>query len=161
MNRLIARAMCALIFLTALSIGRVNAEQQTGTADDSAAIKQVVARYADALNHNDAHATALIFTEDADFTDTTGTYFHGRKNIEAGLASLFKGTLRAAHRDDTVKSIRFLTPEIAAVDNDWIVTGLKAADGSDLPVRKGIHAWVMVKQNGQWLIAVFYGQNNH
>jgi uncharacterized protein (TIGR02246 family) len=86
--------------------------------------------------------------------------FHGRKGIEEGFAALYAGPLKTAQRKDAVKSIRFLTPEIAEVDNDWEVTGLKNPDGSDIPLRKGIHAWIMTKQNGHWLITIFHGQTN-
>jgi hypothetical protein len=49
-----------------------------------------------------------------------------------------------------------LTPEIASVDIDWEMTGAKAADGSDIPLRKGLLEPVMTKQNGHWEMTVFH-----
>ena len=59
-------------------------------------------------------------------------------------------------RTDTVKSIRFFTPELAAVDAETVITGTKAADGSDIPPRKGLMIVMVTKQNGRWLIGTFH-----
>ncbi len=65
--------------------------------------------------------------------------------------------LKDAHRTDTVKSIRFLTPEIASVDIDWQMTGAKTRDGQDAPNRKGLLTWIVTKQhNGQWMITIYH-----
>jgi uncharacterized protein (TIGR02246 family) len=123
---------------------------------DSATIKQVVAEFLDAFNNHDAHAWAMAFAEDGDFTNVAGLTRHGRKEVEERFASLFAGPLRSAHRTYSVRSVRFLTPEIASVDADWEMTGSRAADGSENPVRKGLFHWVMTKQNGHWLFTAFH-----
>ena len=69
---------------------------------------------------------------------------------------LFAGNLKAVHRTDIVKSIRFLTPNLASVDADTLLTGTLAADGSEVPPRKGLMVTTMTKQNGRWLISVFH-----
>jgi uncharacterized protein (TIGR02246 family) len=131
--------------------------QSSPTDADSAAIKQVVTNYSSALNRRDPHAAAMLFAEDADFMDTTGESAHGRKEIEEFFARAVAGRLKAATRKDTVRSIRFLTPEIVAEENDWEVTGAITADGTVIPTFRGRHAWVMTRQNGQWFITVFHG----
>ena len=85
-----------------------------------------------------------------------GIHRHGRKDIEDWFASLFKGNLKASSRTDIVRSIRFFSPQMAAVDADTVITGTKAADGSDVPPRKGLMIATMTKQNGRWLISVFH-----
>ena len=125
-------------------------------AADTAAIKQVVADFVNSFNNHDAHTWAMSFAEDGDFTNVTGLTRHGRKEVEERFANLFAGTLKDAHRTYTVKSIRFLTPEIVSADADWEMTGSRAADGSENPVRKGLFHWVMTKQNGHWLFAAFH-----
>ena len=69
---------------------------------------------------------------------------------------LLAGPLKNVHRTDTVKSVRLLTPEIASVDGFWEMTGTKAADGSDNPLRKGLFDYVVTKQNGRWFITIFH-----
>jgi uncharacterized protein (TIGR02246 family) len=154
-NRLRAVAMFPAV-LFVLSMPAVRGQSSPADAD-SAAIKQVVASYTSAQNRRDAHATAMCFAEDADFMDTTGESAHGRKEIEDFFARAVAGRLKAAKRKDTVRSIRFLTPEIVAEENDWEVKEAVTADGTVIPTFRGRHAWVMTKQNGQWFITVFHG----
>jgi len=131
-------------------------DSSNSTDADSAAIKQAFTDFYESFSHHDAHATAMTFAEDADFTNMRGIHRHGRKEIEDWFASLFKGNLKASNRTDIVRSIRFFTPQTAAVDADTVITGTKAADGSDVPPRKGLMIATMTKQNGRWLISVFH-----
>jgi uncharacterized protein (TIGR02246 family) len=134
-----------------------SAPRSSGTDADSAAIKQTVENYHNALNSRSSHAAAMCFTEDADFTDPAGVRGHGRKEIEQFFDNAFARRLNNAHREDNVKKITFLTPQIAVVENAWTVSQSQAANGSLISPYTGIHALVMTKQNGQWLIDVFYG----
>jgi len=127
------------------------------TDADSAAIKQCVAAWEDAWNRHDAHATAMAYVEDGEFSSTTGVPSHGWKELEAHYNEIFTTFLKDAHRTDTVRSIRFLTPDIASVDIDWQMTGARTRDGKDAPNRKGLLTWVVTKQhNGQWMITIYH-----
>jgi uncharacterized protein (TIGR02246 family) len=148
------RATLVLFLLASFPFGISSAKNSEG--DDSSTIKQVVAEFVDAFNNHDAHAWAMAFAADGDFTNVSGLTRHGRKEVEERFAGLFAGPLKNAHRTYSVKSIQFLTPEIASVDADWQLTGSRAADGSENPVRKGLFHWVMTKQNGHWLFAAFH-----
>ena len=98
----------------------------------------------------------MTFADDADFTNMRGNHSHGRKDIENWFASLFSGNLKDSVRTDTVRSIRFFSPELAAVDVDTVITGTKAADGSEIPPRKGLMIVLVTKQNGRWYIGTFH-----
>jgi uncharacterized protein (TIGR02246 family) len=153
--RTIAALTIALIVFAPLPASR--AQDSSKTFDtDSAAIKQAFADFYESFSHHDAHATALTFAEDADFTNMRGVHRHGRPDIEQWFASLFKGNLKTSSRTDTVRSIRFFSPQMATVDADTLITGTKAADGSDVPPRKGLMIVTMTKQNGRWRISVFH-----
>ena len=133
------------------------AQNQPNAAEaDSVAIKQVCADFSENFSRHDAHGVAMTFAEDADFTNMGGRHSHGRADIEKWFASLFRGNLKDSLRTDTVKSIRFFTPELAAVDADTVITGTKAADGSEIPPRKGLMIVMMTKQNGRWFIGTFH-----
>jgi uncharacterized protein (TIGR02246 family) len=131
-------------------------EQAQGTEVDSRAIQQVFVDFYEAFSRHDAHAAAMTFAEDADFTNMRGIHDHRRKAIEAHLASLFAGNLRLARRTDLVRSIRYINPKIAEVDADTVITGTLAADGSQGAPRTGLMVTTMTKQNGRWLIRVFH-----
>ena len=156
MTRTLVKAALAIIFLASFSLGIIPARAQSKSTDaDSAAIRQVVADFVDAFNHHDARAWSSFLAEDGDFTNVTGLYLHGRKDVEARFTELFSTRLKAAHRTATVRHIRLIAPDIAFVDADWELVGSKAADGSENPVRKGLFNFVMTRQNGHWVFAVF------
>lgn len=148
-------AFTFLLFSAALA--RVPVQASPGQSGaDVAAIKEVVAGYSDAFNRHDAAATANLFAEDADFTNLRGVYRHGRKEIEQTFVTLYAGVLKNARRTDTVKNVRFLTPEIAVMDDLWKIEGSTAPDGSANPGRKGLFDWVLTKVNGRWVITAFH-----
>jgi uncharacterized protein (TIGR02246 family) len=126
------------------------------TDADSAAIKQTFTDFYESFSRHDAHATAMTFAEDADFTNMRGIHRHGRTEIEDWFANLFKGNLKSSNRTDIVRSIRFFTPQTATVDADTVITGTRTADGSEGPPRKGLMIATLTKQNGRWLISVFH-----
>jgi uncharacterized protein (TIGR02246 family) len=146
----------ATFLLASLAFPVLSARAQAdGSEADSAAIRQVVAQFLDAFNHHDAQGWAMPFTEDGDFTNVSGLSRHGRKEIEERFKGLFAGPLKDAHRTVNIRHIRFVKPDVAAVDAEWELTNSKAADGSANPPRKGIFTWVMVKQ-GKWQFADFH-----
>src|SRR5580700_6884057 len=95
---------------------------QMNQGDDSG-VKQALADYIDAFNHHDGTAVAAAFTEDADRTTVRGEVSHGRGEIEKSYTGLFAGMLKNSHRTATVKSARFLTPDIAIVEADYVLSG--------------------------------------
>jgi uncharacterized protein (TIGR02246 family) len=123
-------------------------------SDASTAIKNVIAGYVDSWNRHDAYAASMSFAEDGDFINVEQAVFRGRKGIEEHLVPMFAGRLKNAHRTYTVKSIRFLTPQVAVVYMDYEITGTKGIDGADVALRKGLYDCVVTGRNGKWLINV-------
>ena len=130
--------------------------QSANSGADSAAITKTCADFSENFTRHDAHGVSMTFAEDADFTNMRGSHSHGRKDIENWFAGLFKGNLKDSVRTDTVRNIRFFSPELAAVDLDTVITGTKGADGSVIPARKGLMVVLMVKQKGNWYIGTFH-----
>lgn len=154
------------LFLTAFAVvifsaifGAPPPQNASGHArdNDRAAIQQTVTDFLNAWNKHDAHAFGMTFTENADFTNINGAHAHGRSRIEAFHAPLFAGPFAETHQTGTIRSVRFLTPDLAAVDVDWDLQGAKSADGTHPAPRKGLLNWVMARQsNGSWLIEVMH-----
>jgi uncharacterized protein (TIGR02246 family) len=155
----LARSFIVIVFMAvpfALVPGS-RAQDSSKAADaDSAAIKQTFADFYESFSRHDAHATAMTFAEDGDFTNMRGIHRHGRTEIEEWFRNLFKGNLKASRRTDIVRSIRFFTPQTATVDADTTITGTKTAAGSEGPPRKGLMICTLTKQSGRWLISVFH-----
>lgn len=124
--------------------------------DDSAAVKSVISGFTESFNRHDAHAVAMWFTDEADFTNVGQVTSHGRKSIEEHFVPLFAGRLKNAHRTCTVRAIRFLNPTVASVAMDYELARTIDANGSEVPLRKGFYDWIVTKQNGKWLIDVLH-----
>jgi len=154
--RFIAAPIISLVLLAVPGTSRARYRPQNGTEADSAAIKQVCADFSESFSRHDAHGVAMTFAEDSDFTNMRGNHSHGPADIEKWFTALFRGNLKDSLRTDTVKSIRFFTPELAEVDADTVITGTKAADGSEIPPRKGLMIVMATKENGRWFIGTFH-----
>ncbi len=128
----------------------------TGASKDESAIEDVVTRFMSAWNQHDAHAFSLVFAETADFTNLRGAGASGRAAIEAFHAPLFQTLFKSSHQTASVKSLRFIKPDVAAVDVLWEMTGSTDGSGVPIPLRKGLLNFLMTKQAGQWSILVMH-----
>jgi uncharacterized protein (TIGR02246 family) len=126
---------------------------------DEKGIKQTLTDSVDAWNRHDAKAFSMAFAQDADFTNVVGMSAHGRTEIEKFHAPMFAKNFRDTHLTMTDTKIRFITPDVAAVDVHWEMTGAKDQDGHDIPLRKGLLNFVMTRNDSQWLITVMHNMN--
>jgi uncharacterized protein (TIGR02246 family) len=154
-----SKAVLSALLFVLLPVAATWAKPADGNEADSAAIKKLFAGFNDAFNQHDAHAAAMQFIDDADFITIQGAITTGKAEIEQHLAPLFADRLKAAHRDVTLRGIRFLRPDLATVDSDYVMSGLPGPNGTPLPPNKGLYDWIVVKQNGRWLIAVWHESN--
>jgi uncharacterized protein (TIGR02246 family) len=153
------RRFLGFVFLLVISSARIAsaAPQDSGQDKDRTAIEKSVQNYMDSWNTHDVQAVAMTYTEDCDFVNNFGSLTHGRAGMEATFGPFMSGVYSATRQTGTVRSIRFLKPDVAALDVDWEMTGAKNPDGSTRPTRKGIHSLVMIKQSdGSWLIAIMH-----
>jgi uncharacterized protein (TIGR02246 family) len=124
---------------------------------DHAAITKAVQNYMDAWNTHDIHAVAMTYAPDCDFVNNFGDVTHGRDGMVKVFTPFMSGPYSDTHQTGTVRSIRFLKPDVAAVDVDWEMTGAKNPDGTVRPTRKGIHSLIMTRQSdGGWLITIMH-----
>jgi uncharacterized protein (TIGR02246 family) len=150
------RAVAIVAAIASLAFVAPSLRAQHGSAADAAAIKQTVAMYTEDFNAHDPHAIAPLFAEDADFTNLRGATRKGRADIQALFEMLFNGALKTATRTDSVRNVRFFTPNLAQVDTDATIAGSRAPNGAENPLRKGLMSLIMTKQGGQWKILVFH-----
>ncbi len=126
---------------------------------DEKGIKQVVTGFVEAWNQHDAKAFSMAFAEDADFTNVRGMSVHGRTEVEKVHAPRFATNFKDSNQKMTEIKIRFIRPDVAAVDARWEMTGAKGPDGQDTPLRKGMLNFIMTRSNGQWLITVMHNMD--
>jgi len=126
---------------------------------DEARIKKVLTDFIDAWNKHDAKAFSMVFAEDADFTNVGGNSKHGRNEIEKHHAPSFASKWKDSHQEITQSKIRFIKPDVAAIDAWWELTGIKGPDGQDMPKRKGLLNFIMTKNVDTWLIVVMHNMD--
>jgi uncharacterized protein (TIGR02246 family) len=156
MNSIPSKAALAVLLFLTLSAASSRAQMASNHEADTAAIKQFVANFADTWNNHDARGVAMHYVEDGDFSSIKGEASHGRKELEDHYTMIFTTFLKTAHTTDTVRSIRFLAPDLASVDIDWLVNEPSAPGGV---LRKGLLTWMLSKRNGQWMIVIYHEQS--
>lgn len=132
-------------------------------AQDAAAeapIRAIVAEQVVAWNAGDGAGYAKHVAPDASFTNLFGMVMYGatpfaQRHSEI-LSTFYKGTTKR----HSVRRIRFLTPDVAIVDIDNEVHGVKAMPaGIVVPTDGVIRTQLMevfARRNGQWWIEAYH-----
>ena len=126
---------------------------------DSTERKQVsktIAAFAATWNKHDVQAFSNIFSEDADFTNVVGMGGHGRTEVENFYAKPFTTWFKNSHFSMVKEKIRFIKPDVAAVDAWWEMSGTVNSEGKPNSLRKGLLNFIMTKQGDQWFITVMH-----
>ena len=87
----------------------------------------------------------MWFADDADFINVQQAVRAGAKASRSISCLCFPGRLKNAHRTYTLKNIRFITPDVAAVTMDYVLNGTTGANGETVPPRKGLYDWIVVQ----------------
>lgn len=153
------KASLAVLLFVLLPFAATWARQADSHDADSAAIKKLFADFNTAFNNHDAHTVATLFTADADFITVGGAAFHGSTGVEEHLSPLFSGRAKTVHREATLRDVRFLRPDTAVLGSDTVTTGIMGPDGTAIPPVKGLYNWIVMKQNGVWLITLWHESN--
>jgi uncharacterized protein (TIGR02246 family) len=123
--------------LTCLLIPSILSAQDSNSAADESAIRELVKQYVDAREHPDAQAIERLFTPDADQLVSSGEWRKGRAEVVSG--SIASSKREAGHRTITIESIRFLAPTVAIADGKYELTGRKM--WTTLLLKRGDDGW--------------------
>ena len=129
------------------------------SAKDEEGIREALTGFVGAWNKHDAKAFSMVFAEDADFTNVVGMSAHGRADVEKFHAPMFATRFKDTNQKMTRTKIRFIKPDVAAVDAWWEMTGAKGPEGQDIPLRKGLLNFVMTREGGKWFITVMHNMD--
>lgn len=134
------------------------AEQRSAAAE--AAIRAIVAEQVVAWNAGDGKSYASHLSSDASFTNLFGMVMYGavafeRRHTEI-LSTFYKGT----SKQHVVRRLRFVTPDVAIVDIDNEVRGVKAMPaGIVVPADGVVRTQLMeifVRRQGKWWIEAYH-----
>ena len=153
------KAALAVLFILSLPLAATSAESADAHAADSTAVQKLFVDFNRLFNDHEAQAASKLFVDDADFIVVGGNTIHGAAQIEQHLQPLFAGRLKTVHREVVLRGIRFLRPDTATVDSDYVTSGIPGANGGEMPPVKGLYDWIVMKHNGQWRIVVWHESN--
>jgi len=146
--------LLSVVVLAFVSFGVManNTQTSQNSSTDEAAIRQVVQQVQDGWNAHDGKAFAAPFAPDADYVVVNGMNLKGRGGIEKGHTAIFTTIYKDSHNVATVKSIRFLRPDVAVVHIEW---NLEFRAGGETRKGHAMNTMVMTKEGGKWSIAAF------
>jgi uncharacterized protein (TIGR02246 family) len=142
-----------LVALMLVSVQASNVYASQNSNKDEDAIRQVVQQVQDGWNAHDGKAFAAPFATDADYVVVNGMRVTGREEIEKGHTGIFTTIYKDSHNVATVKSVRFLRPDVAVVHVEW---NLEFRAGGETKKGHAMNTMVMTKENGKWSIAAFH-----
>lgn len=149
-----SRCVALVVFLLTASVAAAQ------SAGDDAAIRAIVAAQATAWNAGDGAAYARHVAPEASFTNIFGMVLYGAPAFEKRhteiLATFFKGTIK--HHQ--VRRIRFVTPDVAIVDIDNEVRGVRTLpEGLAVPVDGVLRTQLMevfTRRDGRWWVEAYH-----
>lgn len=120
---------------------------------DEAAIRALYQQMIDGWNAGNGDDFAAPYSDDSDFIGFDGTYMKGRQEIASFHLMLFDRFLRGSRLIGKIRSMRFVTMDIAIM---IAVGGTVMAGQSDVePERNSIHTIVAVKYDNHWCFTAF------
>ena len=124
-----------------------------GSADDEAAIRDVVAGIYAGFHAHDPAAIARLCD---DSLDTWQTGRSGREEVLAWIREMVPGAQSGAARELEELGISFIGPDVAMQKSRRELTGRTDADGNPLPAQSQLFLRVFVKKDGRWLLRGFF-----
>jgi uncharacterized protein (TIGR02246 family) len=108
----------------------------------------------DGWNKGSGDAFAAPFAEDGDLVGFDGMHLKGRQEIASFHQQLFDTFVKGSHLIGKIRSVRFLTPDVAIMH---VVGGTIMAGQTDIePERNSIHSLVVMKgSDDKWRLAAF------
>jgi uncharacterized protein (TIGR02246 family) len=121
---------------------------------DNFNIQKLYQKKIEGWNNGDGEKFAEPYTEDADYIGFDGTYLKGRQEIASFHQMLFDKFLSGSRLIGKIKSIRFLTSDVAVV----VAIGgtIEAGQSNINPERNSIHTIIAIKHvNSKWFFTAF------
>lgn len=118
------------------------------------AIELLFMQAAQAWNEGNGGRYASFFTEDCDYVTFDGLHIRGNAENETFHHKLFTGFLKGSKLVGTIRSIRFINPDVAIVHQTG---GIQLRFQKRFSkARLSINTNVLVREQGLWKISAFH-----
>ena len=146
--------VCVLLYVSAAQAAPLSNLGGAATdLENEKAIRKLYAEFTATWNRHDAPALAAMWAIDGDHLEPDGTRVKGRKAV----LELMKRQHDTAFRDSILKldiqDVWFTTREVALIDGDYQLSGVRLPNGAELPARDGHLTAILLKEQNQWWIA--------
>ena len=121
--------------------------------NDEAAVRALYEQVMEGWNRGSGEAFAAPFAEDGDLIGFDGTHVKGRAEIASFHQPLFDKWLKGTRLVGEVKSVHFLTPEVALMHA--IGGTVMRGKSEPSPERDSIQTLVATKRGDRWCLAAF------
>lgn len=127
---------------------------QKDSQKETNVIRKIIDEHYDVWNKHDVKQMAALYAPDGDLRTPWNEVGKNREEIEKIYASEQANQMKNAHIDKTVKSIRIVKPDIALVDVESTITGIKSGNAKQEPPFHHHVVFVLVKREGKWQILI-------
>ena len=151
---MLTRVICIAVLLSSVA-----SHAQTDV-NGEAAIRRIVAEQVKAWNAGDGAGYAKDVAPDVSFTNLFGMVMYGKPAFEKRHSEILASFYKATTKKHTLRRIRFVTPDVAIVDIDNEVQGVKSmpagiAVPSDGIIRTQLME-VFARRDGRWLVEAYH-----
>ena len=147
-------------FVLMMLVARPGAVVFAQDAASEASLRAIVAEQVVAWNAGDGQAYARHLAPDASFTNLFGMVMYGAPAFAERHADILSTFYKGTTKHHVIRRIRFVTPDVAIVDIDNEVRGVKAMPGGIVVPPDGIVKTqlmeVFVRRKGQWWIEAYH-----
>ena len=119
---------------------------------DEGAVQAILQQLETAWNAYDSVSFAASFAEDANFIHIFGGQLDGRAAIEAAHKVIFDTIYKGSNASFTLRRIRFLRPDVAAVFARAHVRFKESNETREIETRPTL---IVVKEQAKWQVVVF------
>ena len=131
--------------------------------ESEAEIRGMVAAQATAWNAGDCKGYARRFAPEGAFTNIFGMVMYGAAAFEARHCDILSTFYKGSRKVHTIHRVRFVTPNVAIVDIDNEIHGVKSAPaGLKVPAGGILRTQLMevfVRREGQWWIEAYHNMD--
>lgn len=117
-------------------------------------INRLLNQFVEEWNRKDAQSMALLFTEEAEFTDIMGQVAQGRERVAAMHLIVFEHVMKKAQLSQETLYLRKINENQVMATCKWITKGHTDPEGNALPDRSGLMVMILSPEIDDWKISL-------